>query len=309
MSSVDVLVDGVLYGTASYGGPGGKRPDACAVFPSSPDCPFVGWNLAVDTTLFSNGSHTLEVTGTSASGNRATALSTFTVANAAPNGPMRIFIDQPNGQSNPFQGLGVFSGWAINSTTPVTRVAISVDGVPEGNATPISRPDVCTVFPTAQGCPNVGWTITLDTTRMSDGNHTLDVTAYVGTQHATVSASFTVANWATTNPTLIDIDAPSTNGGPYFGTVVFGGWALNKNGPIASISVSIDGVPFSGASYGTPRSDVCAAFSGYAGCPDVGWTWLLDTTLIANGTHSLAVTATSATGQSSTVSRSFTIAN
>jgi uncharacterized protein (TIGR03437 family) len=309
MSSVKILVDGVAYGTASYGGPAGNRPDVCAVLPSSPDCPFVGWKFALDTTLLSNSVHLLEVTGTSSSGKRGTALTTFTVANAAPNGPMRIFVDQPNGQSSPYQGLAVFAGWAINTTTPVTRVAISVDGVPEGNATTLPRPDVCTAFPTAQGCPNVGWTITLDTTQFGLGNHTLDVTAYAGAQHATVSAPFTVANWAMLDPMQIYIDAPTAKGGPYFGTVTFGGWAVNKNGPIGSVSVSIDGIPFTGASYGTSRPDVCAALPGYAGCPNVGWSFVLDTTLVANGNHTLAVTATSAAGQSSTVSQNFTIAN
>lgn len=106
----------------------------------------------------------------------------------------------------------------------------------------------------------------------------------------------------------IEIDVPSS-GGIYFGTVGFGGWAIDQNGPLASVSVSIDGVPFPGASYGVNRPDVCAAFPGYAGCPNVGWNFMLDTSLVANGNHTLAVTATSAAGQSSTVSRNFTVAN
>ncbi len=307
ITNVQVLVDGLSSGSASYGG---NRADACAQNPSSPNCPNVGWSFFLDTTLLANGAHTLEVTSTSASGERGTASASFTVANPTPNGPLTISIDRPNSQSNPFQGLAQFSGWAVDTNTTVSVVAISIDGVPYTNATPSSRPDVCNAYPAAHGCPNVGWTITIDTTRFADGNHTLDVTAYGadGVQ-STTSATFRIANWAIPNPMTIDIDSPWTSGGPYFGGVMFGGWVVDQNGSIASVSVAIDGVPFPGASYGGNRSDVCASLPGYPGCPNVGWDFFFDTTLVANGNHTLAVTATTNGGQSSTVTRSFTVTN
>jgi hypothetical protein len=48
-------------------------------------------------------------------------------------------------------------------------------------------------------------------------------------------------------------------------------------------------------------------FPGRAGCPDVGWNYLLDTTVLANGTHQLQVTAVSINGQQFTASSSFTV--
>lgn len=313
ITSVQILVDGtpVPNGVTSLGG---MRPDVCAVF-SSPNCPDVGWNFALDTTLLSNGVHTLEATGTSGSGQRGTASASFTVANPTPSGPLRISIDQPNSQSNPFEGLAQFAGWAIDTASGVTitRVAVSIDGVPAQDATyGVSRPDVCSTYPGAQQCPNVGWTFSLDTTQLSDGTHALDVTVYASDgSNATVSAAFKVANWAVPDPMTINIDTPATSGGPYFGTVVFGGWAIDLNAAIVSVGITIDGVPFPGAAYGVHRPDVCAtaAFRGYPGCPNVGWDFALDTMLVVNGNHTLAITATSVTGQSSTITRTFTVAN
>ncbi|MBV9405804.1 MAG: hypothetical protein JO211_10700 [Acidobacteriaceae bacterium] len=77
MSSVVVSVDGVVAGTANYGG---TRNDVCAVF-AGPGCPDVGWSYTLDTTAYANGVHTVDVTATGADGRRATTSATFTVAN------------------------------------------------------------------------------------------------------------------------------------------------------------------------------------------------------------------------------------
>ena len=60
------------------------------------------------------------------------------------------------------------------------------------------------------------------------------------------------------------------------------------------------------ANYSGSRPDVCAIYLS-ASCPDVGWSYLLDTTVLKNGTHSLDVTATSSTGRQATSSSSFTV--
>ena len=42
--------------------------DVCSIFASAIGCPNVGWNFFLDTTLFSDGTHTLAVTGTTTAG-------------------------------------------------------------------------------------------------------------------------------------------------------------------------------------------------------------------------------------------------
>ncbi|HUN96659.1 MAG TPA: hypothetical protein VMU69_10530, partial [Bradyrhizobium sp.] len=124
-----------------------------------------------------------------------------------------------------------------------------------------------------------------------------------------VSWVFTVANWSTPDPIRIGIDNPSAQNSGYFGTVNFGGWALDVDTPIASVQVAVDGTPVGIAAYGGSRPDACAKNGNPPGCPNVGWGIDLDTTLFADGDHTLDVTAISATGQRSTSSASFTIIN
>ena len=60
------------------------------------------------------------------------------------------------------------------------------------------------------------------------------------------------------------------------GTTAISGWALesvNSVGPnaVSSATVSVDGNPVGTATYSIARPDVCAAFPGRPGCPNVGW--------------------------------------
>jgi hypothetical protein len=63
ISSVQVLVDGVYVGNATYGLPpsGVDRPDICAYYPGRPGCPNVGYAYSLDTSRLSPGSHTIRV--------------------------------------------------------------------------------------------------------------------------------------------------------------------------------------------------------------------------------------------------------
>ena len=311
ITSVAVSIDGVFQGNAVYGGNGGNRPDVCAVFPGRAGCPYVGWNFVLDTAKVSNGNHILEITATSTSGRRATISAAFAVANVTTGIPMKIFVDNPGPENFALEGLANFSGWALDDAAAMTNVTISIDGAPRGTATyGIYRPDVCTAYPGRPGCPYVGWTFPIDTNLIPDGVHTLEVT---GTSAAgdqlTVPTPFTVGNWTTANPMRISIDTPNTQSASLSGPTAIGGWALDDIAAITSVAVSVDGVSFGNAAYGGNRPDVCSAFPDRPGCPNVGWNFLLDTTLLPDGMHTLEITATSAGGQHTTVTQTFTVAN
>jgi Bacterial Ig domain len=66
VAKVDVSVDGVLIGTATYGG---SRPDVANDLPNAPAS--IGYIFSLDTTKFSNGPHTIQVSATDTSGNVA----------------------------------------------------------------------------------------------------------------------------------------------------------------------------------------------------------------------------------------------
>jgi hypothetical protein len=206
--------------------------------------------------------------------------------------------------------LATFYGWAINDNAAIASVAITVDGVPYGTAQyGASRPDVCTAYPGRAGCPNVGWSFTLDTTQLADGNHTLGVTAMASGGTSTASVNFTVGNWSAPNPMMVTIENPSPSSGTISGSALFSGWALQNNVPLNLVQVSIDGVPYGPASYGATRADVCTNFPSGGGCPNVGWSFLVDTTLLFNGQHTLAVTGSTYNGYSSTATTKFTVFN
>jgi uncharacterized protein (TIGR03437 family) len=296
VSTIEMLVDGVLNGYAVYGS---ARSDVCAKHPS-PNCPNVGWNYMLDTLSLTNGTHFLQVTVTSQNGRRASAGSVFTVANSVGTGPTTASITQPNAQNSPYQGMAFFSGTAQSSSAKITSVAVSLDGYPYGSAT---------YTPAGVNTP-VNWTFSLNTAQLADGSHTLGIaaTAADGTSRVT-SATFQVANWTSPSPTRISIDVPNTSSPAFKSVAAFGGWAINPSAPIASVTASIDGVSFGAASYGGGRADVCKKYPNSPGCPDVGWNLLVDTTFLANGTHTLAITATTNDGQSYTTSSGFTIGN
>jgi N-acetylmuramoyl-L-alanine amidase len=188
-------------------------------------------------------------------------------------------------------------------------VALSVDGVSFGNATyGASRPDVCGTYPDRAGCPNVGWTGSIDTTLLADGQHTLGVTATTAAgQSSTYSKVFSVAN-AAANTVHVGVDSPQTSNGSISGAFTANGWALSSDSTISSVTVKVDGTVLGTATYGAARGDVCSVFGSVGGCPNVGWTYSLDLTQFAPGTHTFEATATSASGKNGSFATSFTVA-
>lgn len=108
----------------------------------------------------------------------------------------------------------------------------------------------------------------------------------------------------------VQIDVPPV-GAFVTGTVSLGGWALESvaaagTNAIASIAVSVDGLTIP-ATYGAARPDVCAAFPGRIGCPNVGWSATLDTSTFSAGPHTLTVTATDSVGTKGVKTQPFSI--
>ena len=315
ISTVQISVDGISAGTASYGA---SRPDVCAHYASSPSCAAnsnVGFGYSLDTTQFADGTHNLQVTATDASGSRLTAAHSFISPNYGGAIPTVIDFDNPAAGNPTFQGQITFNGWALNTSATVSNLALSIDGVFQGNATyGLSRPDVCVLYATSPSCANgtgnVGWSYLLDTGKLSNGPHNVSLSATTSDgQHAIQGRTFTVANWTTSNPIITSIDKPNSQTGPLSGTTNIGGWAVDSASSIRQVSIAIDNTPMGNAAYGGNRADVCAVFQGYPGCPNVGWTFALDTTVVPDGTHTLQVTVTPMSGQASTTTTPIQIGN
>jgi N-acetylmuramoyl-L-alanine amidase len=76
---------------------------------------------------------------------------------------------------------------------------------------------------------------------------------------------------------------------------------------IASVQVKVDGVTVGNATYGVLRPDVCAAYPGRVGCPNVGYNYALNTSVLTAGSHVITVSATDTEGNPEIGSTSVTI--
>jgi N-acetylmuramoyl-L-alanine amidase len=261
--------------------------------------------------LLTNGTHTLTVTAVSEVDAEATASTTFNVTNGNGADTTKVNIDAPNPQSGDLSGQQTFAGWAINDDAAAT-VTVFLDGVTQLPVSSIARPDVCNVYPDAVNCPNVGWSIPIDTTLLANGVHTLEVLAASSAnavETASSSMMFTVANSAAASPIKMSIDIPGSTS--VSGVANFAGWAAASSDTITTVQISVDGIVLGDAYYGNNRPDVCQAFPTLVGCPaaNVGWSFAIDTTLLANGPHTVAATATTVGGINLTTSKAFTVSN
>ena len=301
VSSVAVFVDGAQVGVATYGS---SRADVCALWPGRLGCPNVGWTYNLNTTTLTAGSHTLKVVATDSAGVAGSSQVTFTA-----NAPF-AWIDAPVAGAS-LSGIAAISGWALENVSAVgpnaiSSVAVLVDGAQMGVATyGTPRADVCAIWPGRLGCPNIGWTYNLNTATLAAGSHTLTI---VATDSAGVTGSSQVT--FTANAPFVWIDAPVA-GASLSGVAAISGWALENIsdvGPnaVSSVAVLVDGAQVGVATYGTPRGDVCAIWPGRLGCPNIGWTYNLNTAALTAGTHTLRIVATDSAGVTGSSQVTFT---
>jgi hypothetical protein len=301
INGVQIKVDGVVVGNATYGV---QRADVCAAYPRRVGCPNVGFNFQLNAAVLSVGPHTLTAVATDKDANSDSGSYSMLVTVAAPSPPPGIHIDFPAPGAT-VAGTVTVSGWAIDSTsgigTAIAGVQVLVDGVAVGNAAyGVNRTDVCAAFPNRAGCPNVGFTFQLNTALLSPGAHTITAIATdkdVNPDMGATSVTVTVAAGVTPPSVVIDLPQP---GAPVSGTVTMMGWALDNvakvGSTISSVLVLVDYLVVGNATYGVFRSDVCAVYPGRAACPNVGFSYALDTSTIASGTHTITVLAANTGG-------------
>ncbi len=108
------------------------------------------------------------------------------------------------------------------------------------------------------------------------------------------------------SPIDLSIDAPVT---PQLNqvTVINGtfkvyGWAVDADSSVTNVALQIDGVTVANLTkanggYGASRPDVCVTHPTVFDCPNVGYSYNLDTTTLANGGHTLQVLVTDSAGR------------
>lgn len=277
VSKVEVLVDGVAQGQASYGT---SRPDVYNFYPESGNANS-GFVYSLNTRMLRNGSHVIQIRETS-SNNTVNTLPGVQVVVANP--PAIGFLDSPSQGQNVRGTLNV-SGWALDGSV-VKNLTVMVDGQAVGQAVyDDARPDVAKVFPAYENS-NSGFHFSLNTSNLTQGNHVIAISETA--QNNTVS---TIAQRNITIPVPIGcIDTPGL-GATLAGQVNVNGWVLDGDG-VAKLEVLVDGAVQGEAAYGGYRPDVAKAFPAY-GNDYSGFSFPgLNLVNLSHGTHTISIRET-----------------
>ncbi|MCM2535908.1 N-acetylmuramoyl-L-alanine amidase [Neobacillus pocheonensis] len=292
VSKVEVLVDNAVAGQATYGD---ARSDVQKAYPQY-DNGKAGYHYTLDTTKFSDGIHTVSIRETGAN-NHVTILpkTTITIAN------VKGYVDNPVSGTT-LTGTKNVSGWFLDQSG-VQKIEVLVDGAVAGQATyGDARSDVQKIFPEYNN-GNAGYHFALDTTKFSDGIHTVSIRETGANNHVTSlpKTTITIAN------VKGYVDNP-VSGAKLKGTKNVSGWFLDQSG-VQKIEIVVDSAVAGQATYGDARTDVQKAFPEYNN-GNAGFHYALDTTKFSAGKHTISIRETGMNGSVTTLPGStITIAN
>ena len=248
---------------------------------------------------------------------------------AAPGG----YFDTPVDGVTNVSGAIPVTGWAIDDVA-VSKVDLYRDPAPgesnnqvwlgTANFVAGSRPDIEPHFPEYPLNYRAGWGFMVLTNMLPDlvngggtgGNGVFRLHAYAvdseGLSTYLGTKTFTANNTGSIKP-FGTIDTPA-QGGTVSGTAyAIHGWALSRaeiprNG--STMSVLIDGTNVGRPVYNQHRPDIANFFPGYANSNNAVGNYILDTTRLANGLHTISWVVTDSAGNTEGIgSRFFTVQN
>jgi hypothetical protein len=283
----------------------------------------VGFQTGFLASRFPSGPHTVELRAVLSNGQvHDFGRRTVQISNGDNQSPFGS-VDQPDA-SGTYNGTGVIAvvGWAADADG-IQRVDVQLDG---GNMMSAmygdARPDVGAAFPDFPAALFSGWIANLDTTRVTDGVHTLTITATdrLGMTKLIGRRMIQVLNSTATLRPFGYLDEPKRDA-TLIGTVCGGqgvpgvspfvrttahltpvrGWALDlgtrtDTGRISYVELLIDGERWTSTDdcsfilgglancYGLPRFDVQRYYPTYPDAPNSGFNFLIDVgALISKG--------------------------
>ena len=314
ISEIDVYIDNAFIVKANMGLP---RIDVVETFPNWPGIQNIapGFQIGVLASRLTNGTHTVEVRVLT-SDNRVTVLGNRTiVVDNSINQPPFGNLDNPD-NSAAFNASGSFPvyGW-VTDTDGVARVDIWVDGgILQGAVYGDARPDVGNTFPDFPNALFSAFIANIDSTRLIDGLHLLEVRATdtKGLSRLIGRRQIQVFNEEGNLKPFGTIDEPKRDAvlyGTLCGTIPqvspsvnprshitpVRGWALDlgtrtDTGRVAYVELMVDGVrqystddcafsPIFGVftnCYGLPRYDVEKYYPNYPDVPRAGYLFTMD---------------------------------
>ncbi|WP_413307030.1 Ig-like domain-containing protein [Bacillus sp. 1P10SD] len=280
VAKIEILVDDRVAGQAVYGD---ARTDVRKVFPEYNNGNS-GYHYSFDSSRFNDGPHTITVRETGTNG-KVTTLPERNVTFSNVKG----YMDNPT-PSSKLTGITNVSGWFLD-TSGVSKIEILVDGAVVGQAVyGDARLDVKSAFPEYNNVKS-GYHYPLDTTRFSEGIHTVTVRETGENGFVTTL----LENKVTFTNTVKSYLENPTSDTKLKGITNVSGWFLDPSG-VSKIEVLIDGEIAGQAFYGDERVDVKNVFPEYNN-GNAGFHFALDTTRYIQGIHTLTVRETGKNGQ------------
>lgn len=287
VSKIEILVDGKAVGIATTGS---TREDVAAAYPQY-NQKNSGFHYTLDTTLLTNGNHTIIVAETSKDGSQNTLTPlTIAVNNKAAIGYIDSLTDNQQ-----VGGIVNVNGWAIDYNA-VSYIQIYVDGIVNGVAVyGYERSDVAAAYPEYNN-KNSGFSYSLDTKSLSNGSHVITA---METNTKNIKSSLHSVTINVSNLTSIGYVDSSFSGKELVGNVNISGWYLDLSG-VKQIDVLVDGNYFGTAVYGDLRTDVQTAYPQYKNA-NSGFHYTMDTARLSAGVHSIVITETGYNGVQTTM--------
>jgi hypothetical protein len=279
-----------------------------------------------------SGTVTIRPTGTTT--NLVVEVQGRVYANGATGAPSGV-IDTPTDNITNVSGAIPVTGWAVDDVG-VSRVDVYRDPVGSENPSiPVflgsaafvsgSRTDIENLFPNTPLNYRGGWGFMVLTNMLPDllngratgGNGTFRLHAYAvdleGFASYLGTKRFSANNSAATRP-FGSIDTPSQGGTASGSSYMVFGWAISPRATIptngSTITVYVDGNPVGHPTYNQYRADIAGMFPGYSNSNGAVGFLPLNTTLLSNGTHTIAWVVTDSQGNSEGIgSRYFTVQN
>ncbi|HLJ48384.1 MAG TPA: M36 family metallopeptidase [Bryobacteraceae bacterium] len=245
-----------------------------------------------------SGTHTLAVKVTNSRGGTnivpATPVS-FTVDPGAAFAPV-VTIESPTDGAT-IKGPLMVSGYAYDTALTIQGVDTLIDGFTYGPTTyGAPRSDICNALsPAPINCPAIGFSATILTVESAppipDGPHTLQVRVRDQTGRLTLypatPLNVTVQNGQAA-PVIGVLESPANNA-TLSGTVTLSGYMYSAGQRIIAGVVIVDGSTIGTVTLGVPRPDVCPSLPAADACPNIGFTFNLDTTRFQNGPHTIGI--------------------
>jgi hypothetical protein len=312
VTSVLIYIDGVSVGAPTLGI---SRPDVASYY-NNPAYANSGFTLNYPASGLSAGTHSITAVATNGGGVKTTLGPLTITVNVvvtypAPLGNLETADDASTGSTTVQSTDSLYvSGWLADPTdgSPLGTIKLLIDGSSvAGTLTKgISRPDVASYYSNSS-YTNSGYTFTYPASGLSVGTHQITVLGTNSHGVSTTLGPLTITVQHVNVPPVGNLEtaADSSTGQPSIsqssGTLYVNGWAADyqSNSGVASVSILVDGAPFSAATTGISRPDV-AAYYNDPGWANAGFDLYSSVSGLSQGNHTVTAVATDTLGLSTT---------